>query len=171
MVNVFIYGLDQFVVGDVSESLTPNLAKVMEISEDEINFVAPNDMVFHNGVEQTSWRVYVEVRLPQTFEKIQNQIRDVIIHYVKEVAIHIEVLFYYFVPSEHYQYINDDYDNYLEEDKNQFVFEDDEYESESVNEGEGEDEVYTGDIFSSFRNEEGDVELTDEFDDDDTVRH
>ena len=159
MVNVFVYGLDQFVVGEVSLELTANLAKVMEISEDEINFVAPHDMVFHNGVEQTSWRVYVEVKLPQTFEKLQDQIRKVILHYLCEVAVHVEILFYYFAMSEHSQYINDQYDPYLTEDEAS-TYED--YETEEAIEGEGDNEVYTGDIFSSYRNDDGDLELNDE---------
>ena len=168
MVNLYVYGLDQFVVGEVSSELTHNLAKIMEISEDDINFVAPHDMVFHKGVEQTSWRVIVEVKLPQTFEKIQDQIRQVIVHYISEVAVHIEVLFYYFAPSEHYQYINKDYDLYLtEEDLNRYEDE----ESEEVYEGEGDDEVYTGDIFSSIRNEKGEIEFNDEIEDLDTHHH
>ena len=166
MVNVFIYGLDQFVVGELSSELTKNLAKVMEIDEDEINFIAPHDMVFHKGVEQTSWRVLVEIKLPQTFEKIQNQIRQVIVHYVSEVSVHVEVLFYYFAMSEHYQYINEEYDPYLTEDE---VSRYEDEETEEVYEGEGEDEVYTGDIFSSFRNESGEVEFNE--DDVDNNRH
>lgn len=166
MVNVFIYGLDQFVVGEISGELTTNLAKVMEIDEDEINFVAPHDMIFHKGVEQTSWRVIVEVKLPQTFEKLQNQIRQVIVHYVAEVSVHVEVLFYYFAMEEHYQYLNEQYDPYLtEEDVSRYSSNDE--ESEEIYEGEGEDEVYTGDIFESFRNETGEVE----FKDDDDKRH
>ena len=165
MVNVFIYGLDQFVVGEISGELTTNLAKVMEIDEDEINFVAPHDMIFHKGVEQTSWRVIVEVKLPQTFEKLQNQIRQVIVHYVSEVSVHVEVLFYYFAMSEHYQYFNEQYDPYLtEEDVSRYSSDE---ESDEVYEGEGEDEVYTGDIFEGFRNETGEVE----FKDDDDTRH
>ena len=53
MINIYVYGLDQFVVGDISRELTSSLAKLYEVEEDEINFVAPHDMVFHKGVEQT----------------------------------------------------------------------------------------------------------------------
>ena len=78
MINIFIYGLDQFVVGDVSRELTSLVAKLYEVEEDEVNFIAPNDMVFHNGVEQTSWRVIVEVRAPEEFDKFQNAAKDLI---------------------------------------------------------------------------------------------
>ena len=115
MVNLYIYGLDQFVVGDVSVGLTESLAKLYEISEDDINFVAPNDMVFHKGVEQTSWRVIVEVKAPEQLEKLQAQAKEVIFHYLSEVKI------------------------------------EDEFEGEYV-EGEGEGEIFTGDIFENIPN-------------------
>ena len=39
MITITIYGLDQFVVGRLSREMTPNLAKLYEVSEDEILFV------------------------------------------------------------------------------------------------------------------------------------
>ena len=65
MITVTIYGLDQFVVGRLSREMTPNLAKLYELSEDEILFVAPENMVFHNGVEQTSWNIIIHVHAPK----------------------------------------------------------------------------------------------------------
>ena len=38
MITVVIYGLDQFVVGRLSREMTPNLAKLYELNEDEIIF-------------------------------------------------------------------------------------------------------------------------------------
>ena len=64
MITITIYGLDQFVVGRLSREMTPNLAKLYELSEDEILFVAPENMVFHKGVEQTSWNIIIHVHAP-----------------------------------------------------------------------------------------------------------
>ena len=146
MVNIYVYGLDQFVVGDVSFELTKALAKLYEMSEDDINFVAPNDMVFHKGVEQTSWRVIVEVKAPEELEKLQVQAKEVIFHYLMEIAIHIEVTFFYYCRHDHFIQYNEAYPKYLEEHEHLEV--EDEYEGEYV-EGEGEDEIYTGDIFAN----------------------
>ena len=73
MITVFIYGLDQFVVGRLSREMTPNLAKLYEVSEDEIIFVAPENMVFHKGVEQTSWNIIIMFTLLKrsAFSKIK----------------------------------------------------------------------------------------------------
>ena len=53
MVTINIYGLDQFVVGELSGRITKDLAKIYEMDPDEIHFISSNNMVFHEGNEQT----------------------------------------------------------------------------------------------------------------------
>ena len=151
MINIFVYGLDQFLVGDLSEQLTEVLAKTYETEEKNIIFVAPNDMVFHNGVEQTSWRVIVEVRLPEEFGYLQQQAKEVILHYISEVAVHVEVTFLYYSKRDHYESINKDYPLYLTEEASQSHLTTDSYdEDQELTEGDGDDEIYTGDIFEGI---------------------
>ena len=152
MISIFVYGLDQFLVGDLSREITKNLADVFETSEDEIMFVAPNDMVFHNGAEQTSWRVIVEVKLPDIYTKVQDKVKEVLFHYVSQVAVHVDIIFNYHFASEHFAKINEKYDLFLEEELEDSL--DDETYQEELNEGEGEDEIYTGDIFEGVLNNE-----------------
>ena len=147
MITVVFYGLDQFLVGDLSMSLEKDLAKLYEVEEDEVNFIAPNDMIFHKGVEQTSWRVIVEVNAPKKLEVLQDQAIDVILHHVKQIAIHVEILFKYYLQDNHYLYVNEDYPLYMEE-KPEIELETD--YPEDLEEGEGEDEIYTGDIFEGI---------------------
>ena len=147
MITVIIYGLDQFLVGDLSVSLGRDLAKIYEVSEDDINFIAPNDMVFHKGVEQTSWRVFVEVNVPKKLEVMQEQAHKVIVHHIKEIAIHIETVFRYYLSDNHTLHINEDYPLYMEE-KVEAQYDTD--YPEDIEEGEGEDEIYTGDIFEGL---------------------
>ena len=148
MITVNIYGLDQFVVGDLSVTLGKNLAKIYEVSEDEINFISTNNMVFHAGSEQTSWRVIVEVNLPKKLEVLQDQALEIINHYISEVAINIETTFRYYLSDHHSLHLNEDYPLYLEA-KDEIEVESD-YSSEELEEGEGEDEIYTGDIFEGI---------------------
>ena len=145
MISIYVYGLDQFLVGDLSREITKNLADVFEVSEDDINFVAPNDMIFHKGVEQTSWRVLVEVKLPDLYTKVQDKVKDVLLHYITQVAVHVEIIFNYYFDNEHYVKINEKYPLYIEENLDESLG--DEEFSEELQEGEGEDEIYTGDIF------------------------
>ena len=146
MINIYVYGLDQFVVGDVSRELTSLVAKLYEVEEDDVNFIAPNDMVFHNGVEQTSWRVIVEVRLPEEFDKFQNQAKDLLMHYISTVAVHVEVTFIYYGYHDHFVKLNSEYPNYLTEENR----DNPEYYSEELEEGEEDDQIYTGDIFEGL---------------------
>ena len=39
MIAIEIHGLDQFVVGTLSGELTPNIAKLYEVDEEEVIFV------------------------------------------------------------------------------------------------------------------------------------
>ena len=116
MITVTIYGLDQFVVGRLSREMTPNLAKLYELSEDEILFVAPQNMVFHKGVEQTSWNVLIHVNAPK---KADNR----------------------------YCKFNESYPRFIDSDNLVDIAEED---YEDMEEGEGEDEIFTGDIFQNF---------------------
>lgn len=146
MINIFVYGLDQFVVGDVSRELTSLVARLYEVEEDEVNFIAPNDMVFHNGVEQTSWRVIVEVRAPEEFDKFQNAAKDLIMHYISTVAVHVEVTFIYYGYHDHFVKLNPEYPHYLTEKDR----EDDEIYSDEMEEGEDDGQIYTGDMFEGL---------------------
>lgn len=147
MVTINIYGLDQFVVGELSQRISKDIAKIYEMDEDEIHFISSNNMVFHNGEEQTSWRVFVEVNAPKKVEVLQGQICNLLAHYISEVAIHLEVVFKYYSVDHYYKHLNPDYPLFLE-DKNTVTFSE-EY-SEEVEEGEGDDQIYTEDIFKGI---------------------
>ena len=149
MITVNIYGLDQFLVGDISPVLGKDLAKIYEVDEDEINFISTNNMVFHSGMEQTSWRVFVEVNVPKKLEVLQDQAAKVIIAHLSKSCIHIDVLFHYYLQDHRVTHRNKDYPLYLEE-KNVVNFES-EY-TEEMEEGEEEDQIYTGDIFEGLKN-------------------
>ena len=147
MIAVKIYGLDQFVVGRLSRELTPSLAKLYEVDEDEINFVAPGCMVFHNGVEQTSWNIYIEVLAPLKVKVLQDEVARFLLTSIGEIAIHKHLTFVYYSEEDRYKLINDDYPRYISGDN--LVDVDDEYD-EDIEEGEGSDQIYTGDIFKDF---------------------
>jgi len=147
MITVTIYGLDQFVVGRLSREMTPNLAKLYETSEDEILFVAPENMVFHNGVEQTSWNIIIHVNAPMRTKIIEKQVATFILESIGDVAINKVVEFYYYSEDNRYSKFNDSYPRFIAADNIVDVAEED---YEDMEEGEGEDEIFTGDIFQNF---------------------
>ena len=147
MITVFIYGLDQFVVGRLSREMTPNLAKLYEVSEDDIIFVAPENMVFHKGVEQTSWNIIIHVHAPKKVSVLQDQVAKLILESIGDVAINKILEFYYYSEDNRYTKLNESYPRFIASD-NLVDIEEEDYED--MEEGEGEDDIYTGDIFKDF---------------------
>ena len=148
MITITIYGLDQFVVGNLSRELTPLVAKLYEVDEDEVNFIAPQAMVFHKGTEQTSWNILIRVNAPKKVSVLQDQMAELMLHGIGEVAIHVNVEFTYYSQDDRYTKINPSYPRDMSEEN--LVGIDDEY-PEDIEEGEGDDELYTGDIFEGLR--------------------
>lgn len=147
MITIVIYGLDQFVVGRLSREMTPNLAKLYELSEDEIIFVAPQNMVFHKGVEQTSWNIIIHVHAPKKVSVLQDQVANLILESIGDVAINKILEFYYYSEDNRYSKLNESYPRFIASDN--LVDIEEEYD-EDMEEGEGEDEIFTGDIFKNF---------------------
>lgn len=148
MITITFYGLDQFIVGRLSRELTPLIAKLYEVDEDEINFIAPQVMVFHKGTEQTSWNILIRVHAPLKVSVLQDQMAELLTHGIGEVAIHKTVEFYYYSQDNRYTKLDDNYPRYITEE-NLVDLESEEY-GEDLEEGEEEDQIYTGDIFEGL---------------------
>lgn len=148
MISITIIGLDQFLVGDISETCTKNLANLYEVSEDDIFFVAPENMYFHNGMDQTMWNVLVRVHAPSDLEDFEKEASDIISAAIGDNAINLAVEFDYYNPEHRYERTNEDYPKFITKENSVEVEEDDEFEDEE--DEENDDEIYTGDIFQDF---------------------
>ena len=149
MITLIFYGLDQFVVGRLSRELTPLIAKLYEVEEDEVNFIAPNNMIFHKGTEQTSWNLLIHVHAPMKVSVLQKMMADLLLNGIGEVAIHKAVEFYYYSQDNRFQKINQNYPRFITEDN--LVEVDADHDDEELDEGEGDDQIYTGDVFKDFK--------------------
>ena len=147
MITITIYGLDQFVVGRLSREMTPNIAKLYELSEDEILFVAPENMVFHKGVEQTSWNIIIHVNAPKRAALVQDQVAKLILESIGDVAINKTIEFYYYSEDNRYSKLNESYPRFIAADNLVDIANED---YEDMEEGEADDEIFTGDIFQNF---------------------
>ena len=147
MITITILGLDQYIVGRLSREMTPNLAKLYEVSEDDINFVAPSNMVFHNGVEQTSWNAIVRVNAPMKVSVLQEEVANLISLSIDDVAINLAIEFYYYSSDNRYERINKEYPRYITAENIVDVepqYDDEEYE------GTEDLEVYDESVFEGF---------------------
>jgi len=148
MITLTVYGLDQFVVGKLSREMTSALADLYECDKEEILFVAPESMVFHNGVEQTSWNTIVRVDAPKKVAVLQEDVAKIIMQMTKGLSINVQVVFCYFSQDNFYELINEDYPRYIE-NENIVNYDGDDYD-ENIEEGDGDDQIFTGDIFKDF---------------------
>jgi hypothetical protein len=116
MITIQILGLDQYVVGHYSKDSTADIANLLETSEEDINFYAPYDsLLFHDGVEQTSWNTVIFVKLPKKFEVFENKLANYLIETLSDFSIHLEINFEYIEEGKMYTHINPDYPRYLTE--------------------------------------------------------
>ena len=100
-------------------------------------------MVFHNGVEQTSWNVIVRVNAPMKVSVLQDEVANLISVGLKDVAINLVIEFYYYSQDNRYTRLNSDYPRYITSD-NVVDFQ---AEYEDLDEGE---EIYDEDIFEGI---------------------
>lgn len=117
MITIQILGLDQFVVGHYSKDHTDNLAQLYESDPSLLNFYAPNAMIFHAGVEQTSWNTLVIVRAPKKFKPMEKEVANYLLSTLCEFSINLEIEFEYFDSSSRYEKINGSYPRFLGADQ------------------------------------------------------
>jgi hypothetical protein len=138
MITISFLGLDQFVVGHYSKEHTANLANLYEVSEDDVNFYAPNAMVFHQGVEQTSWHLIVTVKAPLKVKILESKVAEYLLKTLSDFAINVELLFEYYEQDSRYIHFNEAYPRYIKSDNIQA----DSYNYDGSDYQEGEDPAH-----------------------------
>ena len=117
MITIQVLGLDQFVVGRYSRENSGNIAQLFECGEELISFYAPNAMIFHNGVEQTSWNTLVIVRAPKKFHVFEKAVADYLMKSLALFSINVEVQFDYYEDNHRYSYVNKEYPRFITSDE------------------------------------------------------
>ena len=139
MIIITVYGLDQYAVGHYSKNHSENLAQLFETKVENIAFVASDEYVFHNGVEQTSWQALVKVEAPEKYEVLEDKAAQYLLKTLSEFSIHVRVVFDYFHSHHEHEFLNKSYPRYIKEDN-----------LVNVEEDEDDDELYEGNIFEGM---------------------
>ena len=160
MILITIYGLDRFVVGRLSRELSRNLAQAYEVSEDEFLFVGTENMVFHQGYEQTSWNVILKIEAPENLHDLEETAKEVLLDGLKPYAINVSLLFSYFHKEHSHLEENKDYprfisgENVVEVEDEEYEYDDDEEDEEHHHhhhdDEDDEETLFTGDIFEGL---------------------
>lgn len=151
MITVSILGMDYYEAITRTKSLHKRLVGLYEIDDNELEFFAPESFIIHDGFEQTSFRLNVKVEAPYDYADKEEEIKDAIFEELKDVAIHIRVLFSYFEPEHEYMHIDEDYPLYMSE-KNTVKADNHDHDEEDEEEYDEEnyDEPYMGSIITQF---------------------
>lgn len=144
MITLVTFGIDPYSLRQLSREIAPGLTALFECKEDDINFYATEGLFVHNGVEQNTWYVVIKVMLPRKLQIFQKEAAHIINNFYKNVAIHLEIIFEYYLSDEREIFINKDYPLYLNEN-NLVETSEDEIETDDV------DDIYTGDAFENYR--------------------
>lgn len=159
MVTLTFLGLDQYVVGHYSKENSAALADLFEIDPADLDFVAPANYIYHEGVEQTSWNVIVRVYAPEECEALEGKIASYLTQTLGDFAINIRVVFNYYHSHHLYSHFNSDYPRFITESN---LVHDDCGEDHEDGEGEAdprdradldfndENQLYLGNAFEGF---------------------
>ncbi len=140
MVNVILYGVDQFVAAELSKEMLEGLANLYEIREDDVIFTCPDNAIYHKGIDQTSWNVVVYVDAPMKAKVLQHDVEKYICAMLQDLAIHITIRFSYYSSDDLFVKINATYPRYLDT-SNTVEIEEQE---------DDEQEIFDGNIFKDF---------------------
>jgi len=134
MIIIKCFGVDPYVVSAYSKKYIPLVKKRFEIA-DEFIVIAPDEYIFHDGVEQTSWHAIIEVLISPNYRQIEKELAHALISYFSEEVVNVRLFFNYIDEKSFYTLENKDYPPFV---------------VESGQEIEEEIEPYTGDIFEEY---------------------
>ena len=75
MINVVLKGVDEFLGAHVETILSPSIAKLYEVSNDEVIFTCYHSIIYHGGMDQTSYHMMITIEANKKFknkEKIKS---------------------------------------------------------------------------------------------------
>lgn len=154
MITVSLLGMDSYNAIEVTKKIHSKLLSIYSCRDEDLIFFAPESFLIHDGIEQTSFRLNIEVEAPEYYQDKEVEIKDAIVDSLKDVAIHFRVLFRYFNPEHEYLSIDDTYPEYMT-DSNMVKAETDhdhehEHENDDQDYEEEYEEPYMGDIIGEF---------------------
>lgn len=151
MIIISLLGMDHYNAIDVTKKLHQGLVEIYGCEDDELLFYAPQSFLIHNGVEQTSFILHIDVDAPETYISKEEEVRDFLSESLTDIAIHFHFNFRYFAPEHEHLVANEDYPLYMTEDNmvKASVQDDDDFDTDD-NFDEEYEEPYMDEIMEEF---------------------
>ena len=139
MINIVLKGVDEFLGSHVDEVVSPQVAKILNVSSDEVVVTCLHSIIYHNGIDQTSYHMIVNVELEEKYRSQEEKLAEYILSVSKNFAVHCQVSFSY-CENKVYSRVDEDYPLFVT-NSNEVVVEENQDEPQ---------EVYLGDMFANF---------------------
>lgn len=143
MINVTLKGIDIYLAGEFDREIHSKLASLFHVRSEEIITTALESLVFHQGVDQTTYQLVIKFELPECYRQYEKVVADYVLSASQDFSVHTLCYFIYVKEENIYERIDEDYPRFMDE-KNIV-----EYDENDSNEGE-EQEIFTGNIFQNF---------------------
>lgn len=144
MINVTLKGIDIYLGGEFDRKIHAKLASLFEVPSVEIITTVSESLVYHQGVDQTTYQLVIKFELSKRYQPFEKQVAEFVLDASKDFSVHTLCYFVYIDEDHIYERIDEDYPRFMNE-KNVVGYEDEEDE-----EKEEDVEVFTGNIFQNF---------------------
>ncbi|MEY3431917.1 MAG: hypothetical protein RIS53_815 [Bacillota bacterium] len=145
--HIEIFGLDKYVVANLSRELQKPIIQLTKIDENNLFFSVHETLLFHAGVDQNAWHTFIKISMPDTLAPFQEGLRSIINKALKDQTIHI-----------HYEFVLQNVNSvftFIQKNYPLFVNESNQIKAQQIEEDETEDkvEIYHGNIFAGKETE------------------
>lgn len=149
MINVILYGVDEFLAKHIEERFSPEIARICEVNTNQVILTCVHSMIYHGGVDQTSFHMQILVELNEEFREFEEDLAYFILKASKEFSVHAHLDFKY-VEDEGYERIDENYPLYISKSNEVSLHVDDDFDDYDDEDNEDEE---VDDIFASFKKE------------------
>jgi hypothetical protein len=139
--NIVIQGLDRYVVEKLSALLTLPLSRLTTIPTTDIFFLASETIVYHHGVDQTTWWSFITIYLTADQARFQQAMIDLFKQALRGQTIHYQFTWMYRTAEQVTSIIDQDYPPFMTESNQVKV------EETSIH---PDQEIYLGNAFSGY---------------------
>ena len=142
MIIVNIKGMDVFHIISKTKELHPALVSLYKVKEDDLLFYAQEGFVVHDGIEQTSFVLFVYIEADEKYKNKEKDVMRVIKNILSDTAIHFYFKFTYKKEDEEYLIKDEKYPLYMT----------DENVVKAHQEHDSDEEPYLGNVISEYEN-------------------
>jgi hypothetical protein len=113
--NIDFFGLDMYIVSELSPMIENRIATLLKLNKDDIIVTATEATLLHQGVDQNAWQTIIRFRLLRTLQPLQKTIADEVYKIIKPHTIHVSMTFEYMETFHEVNYIAKDYPRFVTE--------------------------------------------------------